>query len=415
MRTVTVTRRKDKRSATMLVLGLFVVGILAGVLVRHDVVERNVYAFGVALGGLGKAEASALIKDRAREVESGSLTFQAGSRSVTVSRAELAVDLDEAALERALSGAVSSKSRLIPSFLLRMGDKEVMEAPAQVVSEGAAEVIARIARELSGEALGTRYGFEGRDLKVFPPVNGQVVTEDDVRAALERVSGDLISVPYREITAPAATELPELTLTGEFATPYDVSDTDRNVNLALAAAAVHGRVLEPGETYSFNRDAGERTLEKGYRYANVVVGDHLEPGLAGGICQVTTTLFDAAAMAGLDFPEIHAHGIPVDYAPPGTDAAVAWDYLDLKIRNSFDSPVVFGAWVEDGQVVVRVFGKPLDRTYTLEPKVVATYPDPPKEPGLLVETWRVERQNGQEIGRKMLVRSRYLSYVKVKP
>ncbi|MGE5580644.1 MAG: VanW family protein [Bacillota bacterium] len=415
MRTVTVTRRRDKRPVIMLALGLFAAGILAGAFVRHDVVSRNVYAFGVALGGLGKAEASALIKDRAREVESGSLTFEAGGRSVTVPRAEMAVDLDEAELERTLSGAVASKSRLMPSFLLRLGAKEVIEAPAQVVSEDAGEVIARIARELSSEALGTRYGFEGRDLKIFPPASGQVVTEDDVREALKRVSGDRISVPYRELPAPAAAELVELTLTGEFATPYDVSDTDRNVNLALAAEAVHGTVLGPGETYSFNKDAGERTLEKGYRYANVVVGDHLEPGLAGGICQVTTTLFDAAAMAGLDFPEIHAHGIPVDYVSPGTDAAVAWNYLDLKIRNSFDAPVVFGAWVEDGQVVVRVFGKPLDRTYTLEPKVIATYPDPPKEPGLLVETWRVERQNGQEVGRKMLVRSHYLSYMKTKP
>lgn len=399
----------------MLAIGLFAAGILAGVFVRHDVVSRNVYAFGVALGGLGKAEASALIKDKAKEVESGSLTFEAGSRSVTVPRAELAVDLDEAELEEALSGAVSSRSKLVPSFLLRLGDKEEIGAPAQVVSGDADEVIARIARELSSEPQGTRYGFEGRDLKVYPPEKGQVVTEDDVRQALTRVSGDRISVPYRELPAPEATALPELTLTGEHATPYDLSETDRNVNLALAAEAVHGKVLLPGETYSFNKTAGERTVEKGYRYANVVVGDHLEPGLAGGICQVTTTLFDAAAMAGLDFPEIHAHGIPVDYAPPGTDAAVAWDYLDLKIRNSFDGPVVFGAWVEDGQVVVRVFGKPLDRTYTLEPKIVATYPDPPKEPGLLVETWRVERQNGQEVGRKMLVRSRYLPYVKIKP
>ena len=119
---------------------------------------------------------------------------------------------------------------------------------------------------------------------------------------------------------------------------------------------------------------------------------------------MTTTLFDAAAIAGLEFPEVHAHGIPVVYVAPGTDAAVAWNYLDLKIRNTTDGPVVFGAWVEDGQVAVRVFGKRLDKTYELLPVTIATYPEPEKEPGLLVETWRVEKSGGQEVGRKMLDR-----------
>ena len=118
-------------------------------------------------------------------------------------------------------------------------------------------------------------------------------------------------------------------------------------------------------------------------------------------------------MAGLDFPEVHAHGIPVEYVPPGRDAAVAWDYLDIKIMNRGASPVVFGCWVEDGQVTVRVFGKGNGHSYELIPVVVREYPEPGKEPGLLVETYRVEKAGDAEVGRTLLLRSMYLAHVPV--
>lgn len=413
MRTTNLVRRRDKHQPVLLIAALLVIGVIAGLFARHDVVGQNVYAFGIPLGGLTKTEAMQVVQDRVTQIEAGSLTFVAKDREVVVMQSELHVDLDEDNLAQELSRAVSSRSKLIPAFLSRLGAKTVMAAPARASSASADRTIAKIAKELSIEAMGMRYGFEGRDLKILPPSTGQVVTEDDVRRALQNVSGDRIEVDYVGLPAPAVSSLPELRLNGEYSTPYDLRQTDRNVNLQLAAEAVHGEVLVAGETYSFNKDAGERTEEKGYRYANVVVGDHLEPGLAGGICQVTTTLFDAAAIAGLDFPEVHAHGIPVDYVEPGADAAVAWNYLDLKIRNSTDGPIVFGAWVENGEVAVRVFGMPTDKTYEILPKVIATYPESQKEPGLLVETWRIEKASGREVGRKMLLRSRYLSHVKV--
>jgi len=415
MRNAARGRRRDKHGPVLLAVSLFTIAILAGAFIRHDVVGKNVYAFGVSLGGLPREEAETLLREKSREVESVALIFMAGSRSTTVSREDLRVLLDDDRLVDSLADSVSSRSRLMPSFFARLGAKIVLAAPAQVVSPDAEQTLARIAAELSYDALGTRYEFGGRNLEVVEPTDGQTVTPDDVRRALQTVSSRTIEVPFTTVPAPAATELPGLVLTGEFSTPYDTLDTDRNVNLALAAATFHAKVLRPGETYSFNKTAGERTAEKGYRYANIVVGDHLEPGLAGGICQVTTTLFNAAAEAGLDFPELHAHGIPVEYVPPGTDAAVEWGYLDLKIRNNTDLPVVLGAWVEDGEVSARVFGASPDKIYELLPVTIETYPAEGKEPGLLVETWRVEKSlAGEEIGRKMLVRSYYLPHVKVK-
>lgn len=397
-------------------LGVALIGLLlvAGVLLKQEVVTGNVYALGVPVGGLTRQEAAGAVSARAEEIEQGSLTFAAGTLTTEATPSELKILLDEGQLMAGLDGYVSSRSRLIPSFLFRTGPRKAIAAPATVVSGDSDEVLSRLAASLSAPAQGTRYGFVGRDVTVLQPEDGQTVTASDVRAALGQVSGSRIPVSFTSIPAPKGPDLPALSLLAEAETAYDVSETGRNVNLALAAEAVQGKVLMPGQTYSFNREAGERTEAKGYRYANVVVGDHLEPGLAGGICQVTTTLFDAAAIAGLDFPEVHNHGIPVEYVNPGLDAAVAWDYLDLKVRNSGNSPAVFGAWVENGKVTVRVFGKSSGRTYKVIPITVKEYPEPGKQPGLLVETYRAEMSQGQEVGRSLLMRSLYLPTVPLK-
>ncbi len=402
-------RRRDKHPALVLAGVLIFLFLVSGILMRQEVIGQNVWALGVPLAGLSQAEAVEAVLDRAKEIQEGPLEFVAGDRICQVTSHELKVLLDESSLKTSVEQYVTYRSRILPVSMLKQGPQKVLAAPAQYVSGDFEGVLARVAAELSVAPAGARYGFEGRELQVLPPAPGQVVTPEDVRQALDYLPGTRLDVEAESEDAPVSAELPSLHLLSEFSTHYDVTETDRNVNLVLAAAAVHGQVLMPNEVYSFNKTAGERTEAKGYRYANVVVGDHLEPGLAGGICQVTTTLFDAAAQAGLDFPEIHAHGIPVDYVGPGFDAAVAWGYLDLKIRNGTDCPVVFGAWVEDGQVIVRVYGEESGSTYQLEPVILKEFPEEGKNPGLLVETYRVERRDGQVVEKVLVVRSLYLA------
>ncbi|HHY45423.1 MAG TPA: VanW family protein [Firmicutes bacterium] len=400
-------KKKDKLSVPVLaavLLGLFVISAL---LFRHEVVSGNVWAMGVSLGGLSRSAAEEALLERIQELREGPIVFTAGSRTYEVKPEEIGLIIDEYRVLRSLDEYVSSAPRLWPSFLSKRGAKTVMASPVTVDLPESRDILGEIATALSAEPQGSRYEFVERDLVVVPPTEGQVVKREDVAQALKEIEGTCVEVAYTPVAPPEGQELPALSLISEFSTEYDIEDTDRNVNLALAAQAVHGKVLNPGDVYSFNREAGERTVAKGYRYANVVVGDHLEPGLAGGICQVTTTLFDAACLAGLDFPYVTAHGIPVDYVPPGWDAAVAWDYLDLKIKNNTQEKVVFGAWVEDGRVTIRVFGIPDGYTYEIAPVTLAEYPSPGKRPGLLVETYRVKKLNGEEVERQFIMRNTY--------
>lgn len=396
----------DKHKA-LIAVGVVLAAILLASCAREEVVSQNVWAFGVPLGGLPKQEAINVIEEKVSEIQQGPLLFKAGDMTCEVLPEDLRVVPDTGQIAKQLEDYIDSRSKLVPSSLFRKGPKTVMAGPSNMISTDLNDIAEKIAKNLSNEALPERYGFSGYDLVILPAEKGQVVTSQAVLEALEHLEGTTVEVPFQEIAPANSEELEPLSLVAFHETNYKLDEADRNVNLALAAKAVHGRVLLPGETYSFNKEAGERSVQRGYRYANVVVGNRLVPDVGGGICQITTTLFNAAAESGLEFPEIHAHGIPVDYADPGCDAAVAWNYLDLKVRNTFDTPVVFGAWVEDGTVTVRVFGKPNDSTYELAPVVLEEYPEEGMNPGLLVETYRVETRNGEVVRRQLLVRSYY--------
>ena len=374
---------------------------------KEDVVGSNVWAFGIPLGGLSKEEAASAIEKRLAEISKNPLVFKAGEVSYEVSQEDLKVVPDVSQIVEELSESIQPRSSLTPTFIYRKGDKCYLASMPPLESPDLDEVIQRVAENLCKEPLPQRYGFSEFDLVILPEEKGQKVTAQNVLEALRFMEGNVVDVSYEEIDPPLSAALEPLSLIASHETEYDIEDTDRNVNLALAAQAVHGYVLEPGETYSFNQTAGERSVERGYRYADVVVGNQLVPDIGGGICQVTTTLFNAAAKCGLSFPEVHTHGIPVEYAEPGTDAAVAWDYMDLKVKNNKDGPIVFGAWVEDGKVTVRVFGRPLDSTYELEPVTLETYPQEGMNPGLLVETYLVEKKDGQVVSKRLIGVSRY--------
>lgn len=398
---------RDKHRAVILVALVALMAVVMVSCVKEEFVSQNVWALGIPLGGLRVEEAVSLIEERANEINQGPLVFKAGDISYEVSPEDLEIVLDPVQIKSRLEAYVDSRSVFLPATLFRKGPKMVVEGTPDIVSPALNEVAQKIADHLSKESIPERYGFSGHDLVILPAENGQKVVPEDVLVALEHIEGTTVEVAF-QIAEPEEVNLEPLELVAASETNYDLEETDRNVNLSLAAKAVHGQVLIPGQTYSFNRAAGERSEARGYRYANVVVGNTLVPDIGGGICQVTTTLFMAVAQAGLDFPEIHNHGIPVEYAPPGLDAAVAWNYLDLKVKNNFGHPVVFGAWVEDGTVLVRVFSKSLESTYELEPVILEEYPQEGMKPGLLVETYRIEKQGDQIKNRQLLVRSYYL-------
>ena len=117
------------------------------------------------------------------------------------------------------------------------------------------------------------------------------------------------------------------------------SPAPRTNNVLLASQAVNDTILQPGEVFSFNKVVGVRNTAKGYQSAPIFVGKKVVPGVGGGICQASSTIYNAALNTGLQVLERHPHSLPVAYVPSAHDATVNWNGADLKIKNSKDYPL----------------------------------------------------------------------------
>lgn len=238
----------------------------------------------------------------------------------------------------------------------------------------------------------------------------------------------LSEIPPPVTSADAAGIVDEI---ASFKTHYNERG-NRKRNLEIACRRINGTILKPGDVFSYNDIVGPRDAENGFKMAPVIVRGRMEPGMGGGVCQVSTTVYNAGLLAGLDVVRRQHHAFPVHYVPPGRDATVVYGAIDLKLRNSGDTAVGLIADGSNGWVSVRVFGKRIPgRTITIErtgvsswgaPRKTVKSPDLPAGKTVVVDAgrsghrvtvWRVVRQNGKLVSRTQLSRDVYSSFPRI--
>lgn len=180
-----------------------------------------------------------------------------------------------------------------------------------------------------------------------------------------------LTVSYPEVT--------EAKLSGEmfddvlasYTTKYNPGEVDRSHNMQLAGQKVNGTVLAPGQVFSYNGVVGERTVAKGYRNAKIFENGRVVDGLAGGICQVSTTIYNAILYANLEIVERKNHSFPVSYAPMGQDATVVMGAIDFKFKNSTKNPIKITCSISGGNCTVSILGVK-EKNYKVEISNVTT-------------------------------------------
>lgn len=253
--------------------------------------------------------------------------------------------------------------------------------------------------------------------------DGRIVDEAALRLDLEKaLSGSFeeIALKYKHVKRKRALEevRAQTTLLAQFTTYFDKNNLSRTSNIRLASASVNGTVVKSGSVLSFNDIVGDRTAKRGYLKAKIIENGEYTEGYGGGVCQVSTTLYNAALLSGLKIAEYHPHTLAVGYVPPSRDAMVSGKAFDLKIENPSPSPVYIRAQVSEGSLTVRIYGKRGADGIAIESVVsggivapVAETDDPSKvregRDGILSESYLVVTEKGET--RRIFLRSdRYL-------
>ena len=222
-------------------------------------------------------------------------------------------------------------------------------------------------------------------------------------------------------------------LLGVCKTNYAASNKNRTTNLILAAGKINGTVLLPGEEFSYNGVVGKRTVEAGYKNAATYSNGQVVDDIGGGICQISSTLYDAAVFANMDITVRRNHQFVTSYLPAGKDATVVWGSQDFKFKNSRKYPVRITATVSGGVATVQIWGVKEDVEYdiSIETKQISTikyttqYIEDASLPagtqkvsqaganGRKVQAYKVMKLNGQVVSRTLLSTDTYRAMTRI--
>lgn len=161
-------------------------------------------------------------------------------------------------------------------------------------------------------------------------------------------------------------------LISSFSTKYDASNVNRSTNLVIAANKINGTVLLPGEVFSYNKVVGKRTVEEGYKDAKIYADGGVVDGLAGGICQISSTLYNAVLLANLEIVERRNHSYTTSYVAAGRDATVVYGAIDFQFKNSRNYPIKIEASVKSGVAEFKIHGMNEPNEYEIKILPVTT-------------------------------------------
>lgn len=428
--------------ATVLMLGVFATSAYAiasnnKVKQWEDKIYPNIKVNGVDLSGKTKQEAIEILKDGFQEkVNSKTINVKVDDKVFTLGYSDISPEFNiEETVDKALTIGKDSNFFSKKSWIDGKQNEELLlefnydEAKLEPFKTSIKDSVKKDSKNAS-------ISIKNGQISITPEVDGAKINEDELNNKLKEVidgnvNKDVELVVTTEIDKPAITKEQLSKINSKISTAqtnYASSGAGRAANVELATKFCNGKLLMPGEVFSYNEVVGERSAARGFKDAAVFVGDRVEQGIGGGICQVSTTLYRAAMEANLRSTERYNHSMLPGYSLPGLDATVVWGVLDYKFKNNYDFPVYVEAYTSNRNVVFNIYGSKegmagktyklvAETTETLQPTVTTKEDATLKEGdtqweknpvvGYKAKTYLVTYENGKETNRETVSSDKY--------
>ncbi len=424
--------------------GMFAAVAAAGVLMAMPVYAKEatlpegLYVGEVGLGGMTREEAEKEIAGQIGAMSRRMVTLEVEGEKVSVPAGDLGLTWNNTeAVEEAV--AELSQGNLIQRY---MKEKDLVREPLKLPLETAvdAETLETFIEEqctglMTPPQDATITRVDGA-FQITDGVAGRIVdaaaTEQEINEALAATDGDIV------VEAPVTEQEPSITreqlegigdVLGTFTTDFSSSGAARSKNLANGASKINGHVLMPGETLSGYECMHPFTTQNGYYTAAAYENGRVVDSVGGGVCQIATTLYNAALRAELEITQRQNHSMIVTYVKPSMDAAIAGTYKDIKITNNYSTPIYVEGYTEGRKLTFTVYGKetrPENRTVEYVSETLgSTDPGAPTERvdmslapgtrkkvqsshrGLRSRLWKVVKVDGVETERTLLSTDTY--------
>lgn len=409
---------------------------------EDTVIENGVYIGGIDVSGMTVEQATEAVNEYIEEIKAQSVTLLAPKSDLKLSLEKMGVSAQTAAAVQE-AASVGQSGNLVKRFKeLKNLEEEsyVVDMGLTIDKEKTAEILQNKTPQIDIKAVnhGLKIqngefiyipGQQGDEVDIVTSVNtlNEYVATEWELAAIENAEFPLTSV----VTEPKGSE-EELSvvrdLLGTFTTNYKTSGAGRAKNVENGVAKIHGTVLYPGDEFSFYEMVNPFTKENGYELAGSYLNGETVESFGGGICQVSTTLYNALLKSELEITQRYNHSMTVAYVDLAADAAIAGTYKDLRFRNNYDFPIYIEGVCKNRNITFNIYGKetrdpnrkveyvsqvvsvndPLTEYTLLETVPVGTFQQTrSKHVGYVAELWKVVTVNGVEQERTRVNKSTY--------
>lgn len=395
-----------------------------------DEIYSGISIGDVAVGGLTNEQAeNKLNKFFNEHIKSPPIVLIYHNRSWTVPAEDigLGIDAEELARQAYHVGRTGNVFRRMQEKYLAINHGCSLPLKLHYQADKLAGILSSIAQSINTESRNAVLVRQGTGVRVVPETVGIKV---DTESTMKEIAAQLnTKIPVtvelivnEQVPAVKSEDFAGIDgIVAMYTTSFSAENSNRVQNIVLAAQSLDGVLVKPGETVSFNKLVGPRLSEYGYKEAPVFIDGKLVPDWGGGVCQVSSTLYNAVLLADLEIKERSSHFRPPGYVPIGQDATVADDLIDFRFKNNLPYNIYIASEVTGGQLTLYVFGKRIehpdiqivtDDKQVIEPNVIVKQ-DPELElgkevvdsegqKGFIVSTYRVKYVNSREIEREYL-------------
>jgi len=432
----------------LITIGLFLIMFFSvsalALIYTHDQqrILEGVTISGINVGNLTKDEAKIVIDKEVHSMLSKTIKLNVGQQAPEVKLEDLGFGINadlavqeayaigrQGSLPEKVSVKMSTKKGVNINFTQKWDEaklRETIKKTLEVFSDPSTEATFQISNAntmtIKSEHIGNIIDSEALITKIKKINIYELVPEIKVDFKKQTPLLTAAKLEDQKITGVLAT----------FTTHFDSSQAARTENLKIATKALDMAVIKPGDTLSFNKVVGERTVAGGYKDAYIIVNGQFVPGLAGGICQVSSTLYNTGLLANLSVTQRSNHDLAISYVPLGQDATVAYPDLDLKFNNNTGGYLLVRTKITGNTLTIEMYGKvklgqevfiantidsiiPATEQRVVDEKMVhgASAIKQQGQPGYVVKSVRTVKVNGAVVSSEPLQQSRYLAVPKV--
>lgn len=373
---------------TLLTLGITVI-ILGQFLVldhrTNKILQDGTVINGYNLSGMSKDEANVILIDKFEEkADDFELNISSNDKTWKFTNEDFKVNSDihpilEASQDRdALLNNKEKELNLLSQFGILGGSVNVA---FNYIFVGLDEKIESIIKEVEIEPINSEIIFDTSKPQIFEITDSSNGKRVDKNKLYTDINNQFLTSNKINVELSFIDEIPTITreynenLTRKittFSTNVADSTGGRKHNVKLALEKFDGFILEPHKTYSFNEITGAHTIENGYKTATIIYNGEFTDGVGGGVCQASTTLYNALLLSGVEINEVHKHTLPVRYVPLALDAMVSEHTADLKFTNTSDYPIYIHTYSDSQSVSVDIYSHPTEYTYKTRSETIDT-------------------------------------------